>query len=67
MVLADKGDKGLCKADESDSEGSVVDYCLDCVVVVELLAVKPESTHQKRELLLKCGLLEVESLMKLPC
>ena len=67
MMLADEGDKGLGKSDKSDSKGSVVDHCLDSVVVVELLAVKPECTHEKRELLLESCLLEIESLMELSC
>ena len=67
LVLSDEGDKGLGKSDKSDSKGSVVDYCLDCIVVSKLLAVEPERTHQERELLLESCLLEVESLVELLC
>ena len=67
MVLADEGDERLCKTDEADTECSVVDYRLDCVVVSKLVAVKPERTHKERELLLESGLLEVESLVELLC
>ena len=67
VVLADEGDECLCESDESDTECSVVDYSLDCVVVSKLLAVKPKRTHQERELLLESCLLEIESLVELLC
>ena len=67
MMLSAKSDKRFGKSDESDTESTVVDDCLDGVILSEFLAVQPERTHEKRELLLHSGLLEVESLVELLC
>ena len=67
MMLSDQGDKCLCKTDESDSEGSVIDYRFDCVVVRKLFAVQPQGTHKERELLFEGSLLEIESFVELSC
>ena len=67
MMLADKGYKAFCKPDETDTEGSMVDYRLNVFMLANLLAVKPERSHKERELLLQSGLLELESLIKLFC
>ena len=65
MMLAYERDECLGKTDEADTESSVVDYSLDCVIVLKLVAVEPERAHQERELLLERSLLEVESLVEL--
>ena len=67
MMLSDQGDETLGESDEADTEGSVVDHRFDCIIVRELFAVEPESSHKERELLLESGLLEVESFVELLC
>ena len=67
MMLSGKGNQGLGKSDETDAECSVVDHGFDGVVVGKFLAVKPEGSHEQRELLLEGGLLEVEPFVELLC
>ena len=64
-MFAGQGDQSLCKTDEADAEGTVIDNRLDGVVFTKLFTIKPQRTHQERELLLEGSLLEVESLVKL--
>ena len=65
VVLADECNQALRKADEADSERSLIDYGLYCVVGTELVGAVPEGTHHKRELLGKSRLLEIESFVEL--
>ena len=67
MVLSAKSDKRLRKTDKADAECTMIDYRLDSVVFTKLFTVKPECSHKERELFLESGLLEVESLVELPC
>ena len=66
-MLAHKGNQGLCKTDEADGEGTLVDDALDGVVRLKLVRARPEPVHKQRELLLESGLLELESLVQLLC
>ena len=67
VVLAAKSDEGLCKTDESDAECTMIDDRLDAVILSKLLAVKPQSAHEERELLLEGCLLEIETVVELFC
>ena len=67
MVFAYKGNESFCKADETDSEGTLVDNGLDAVVFLKILTSEPECTHQERELFLEGCFLEIEPLTKLFC
>ena len=62
MVLAYKRDQTLGQADESYSEGSLVDNAFYCVAGLQVLGTVPQARHEKRELFRERGFLEFESV-----
>ena len=57
----------LGQSDETDTQRALVDDALHGLVALQLVAADPEFRHQQRELLGKCRLLELETLVQLTC
>ena len=65
MVLAGEGYKALCQTDETDTQCTLVDNGSDGVVGRKVLAAYPQTAHEQRELLGKCCLLELHTVVQL--
>src|SRR5574344_413651 len=55
----------LRKTDETDSEGTLIQHRLHCIIRIQFLAAQPKLTHQQRELLRERRLLEIVPLAQL--
>ena len=67
VVMADKSNQTLGKADEADAQRALIDDTLHLVVGLELAGTVPQLRHEQGELLGHSRLLVLEAGIKLTC